>query len=237
MQDQKTWTSSTVLAIMGDSCLIVDTIRKINLLSWTDSLVVRPRKILNTWANGSISYLSEYNLNLSNYLSTRISNNSLFDKICFMTSDSVLFIGGTSGYFEGGTSFLLNSIFPVHYHHSSSSGAALVSSKFETFPEFFTRGDTILGTPIDIHFVSNQTRIIPKMDVWPNPSSGSFYLVTNSTLQIDFSLTDTWRRTIKSGSVNSVFSEISIDNVQKGIYFLQLVSPLGKSVKKLVINK
>ena len=156
-----------------------------------------------------------------------------------MTSDSVLFIGGTSGYFEGGASFLLNSSFPVHYHHKRSGGGVGTSvwSRFEEFPEFFTRGDTISGTPLDIHFVSKKSQIIPQIDVWPNPSSGTFYLYTNSTVQIDFSLTDTWGRTIKSGSVNSVFSEISIDNVQKGIYFLQLVSPLGKSVKKLIINK
>lgn len=239
IEDQKTWTSSTVLSLIGDSCLIVDTIRKINQLSWTDSLVVRPRKILNSWANGTISYLSQYNFNLSNYLSSKIPVDSWFNKICFMTSDSVLFIGGTSGYFEGGASFLLNSKFPVHYHHSSSGGAvgSSVWSRFEEFPEFFSRGDTILGTPLDIHFVSKKSQIIPQMDVWPNPSTGTFYLYTNSTMQIDFCLTDTWGRTIKSGLINSVFSEISIDNVQKGIYFLQLVSPLGKSVKKLVINK
>lgn len=87
-----------------------------------------------------------------------------------------------------------------------------------------------------------ETSGISSIEAYPNPA--------NESLNVSFEMEDKSNLTIKlvsltgqivydeaqAGFAGSYFTEISVSNYPAGIYFLEIASETGKSVKKIVVN-
>jgi PKD repeat protein len=75
-----------------------------------------------------------------------------------------------------------------------------------------------------------------KMNVYPNPSNGNFTIESNSNIT-RISVKNVIGQNVFSKNVNANNTQISLEDVNNGFYFIELETENGKAVKRIEITK
>ena len=74
-----------------------------------------------------------------------------------------------------------------------------------------------------------------EISIYPNPSKGDFQIVTNSTELTTYQVVDPTGKVIRSGEFQ-YRTEMEMNDVPAGLYFVRINSEFGESVEKLIIQ-
>ena len=225
------WAKSKVISVMGDSCIIEDSVRKIDVVTQQDSVIYRVKKVLNR---------TDPNLgpvDLDGFLSSALS--SFESKIAFITTDSILYIGYIRQYFEGGQLTLRNPLYPFYIHKESIGGmGGNLFSNILSMPLYFQRGDTILGQQINVNFTENKKLVGQSVQVYPNPMLDKFQINTEHAGPFAYWISDIRGVKVCKGYDNgSGKTEVSVERIPSGIFFLSIQFASGERVIKKIIKE
>lgn len=76
-----------------------------------------------------------------------------------------------------------------------------------------------------------------KVNLYPNPSSGDIIHIRSSVLINDITIFDLAGREMITRNIENKTYHLALDELEDGIYFIQLDTEIGRGLKKLVINR
>ncbi len=205
---------------------------------------------LSTSATSLVSYFkyssSTIHVNRSSY-TTPLWNIQL--RAMLINSRPVLYGGSGS---SGGHAFILDGFqYPEYYHINigwggTDNGYYYLSAINSSNGAFNSNQDAILNaypsnmaaSPLTV----NESKLTSSLNIIPNPNKGNFSLVINNDYNGSYSIKiyDITSRLIEERIINkgnSIISEnISLTNLNKGLYFISIENENLKEVKKFIVE-
>jgi|LauGreDrversion4_2_1035121.scaffolds.fasta_scaffold08487_4 hypothetical protein len=122
-------------------------------------------------------------------------------------------------------------------HQFTSAGTKAVSLNATT-----TSG--CIATPISKNIVTKtcigiEENLSEQIKVYPNPSKdGRFTISSTTTNPININITDILGKTVYSQNLGTISKQvISLNNVQNGVYFIEINNGSSTSIQKLIMDK
>lgn len=200
--------------VIGDSCLIVDSIKRTEYPSGFQSI---PAAVTRKIKNQPLSFRRDSIL-ASTPLSSQM--NLWIAKSAFLTKDSVLFVGSlpcNRGFNDMPSSLLVSSKLPIArsygYSFNYGSGGTPIS---------FTRGNITSGLPVNIVFTSTKMLDERLLSVYPNPGKEKIRIEGIKEPSV-LTLHNMQGKVIPEHTI-SIDSELDVHLIPKGLYYLTIRS-------------
>jgi hypothetical protein len=142
---------------------------------------------------------------------------------------------GGGSYYQG-DSVLVKAIASEGYHFLRWEDNAISVSQDSVYRFLMGNANRAL-TAIFSKATSVEDLLDAQFSVYPNPSTGVFYVKSNTPLDVkEWSVVDGLGRKILRGS-SFKDAEINLNAFNKGVYFLQVITDKGDIVKRIVLER
>ncbi|MGB1041438.1 MAG: T9SS type A sorting domain-containing protein, partial [Flavobacteriales bacterium] len=147
-------------------------------------------------------------------------------------------------YIGIGSVCIINSSTGIISARSQSFGNFVIAVKCEEYRNGIKLGEVIRDILVPSHNTITSTKIkevenkYPKLSVYPNPSNGNFTLSIEDYNHSNFNLNviDITGKLVHYQQINSPLTSINLENLNKGIYFVQLNDGINQTTKRIVIQ-
>lgn len=76
-----------------------------------------------------------------------------------------------------------------------------------------------------------------QMKIFPNPTAGKLYVDARSKDKVILSLFDVFGKEVLNQTVNNGITELNLENLAEGVYFVQIMAPSGILTKKIILQR